>query len=455
MLTLKELSQNREELLNYLLANEKNINHLTMNLKGGNKIFALCSFFEEHNLSKAKQYFYVYGLLDAFSIKQFNSGHFTYDLHSIGYAMLSDNLPFIKNDYAHLSFTDFYLEDITEKRIDRTMEDHVLAGEDGCIFVHTVQQFLLGNNDLVERNIGIMENIWFSGKNQNSTMQYDVNFFRALHQKDKSKCETILKEMVSPKIHQKRNDEALLKKYISMPALGYAKIAWILGIEVQVNSKLIPKELLPVEPLEHYDIPYEFLKSEPSKNNLEIKNFTKFNDDGMIIPIKIGFGVNMFDNVSKQEYIDYVNCYSKQSVSWEYEGQKIILADKNVSIKAYPSLDLKYVIAIYEGFEGEYKPPANAVIYNADGSIHTILKMPVLESENILKKINFNKDSNPPIEASSFEGGLLFSNFDWWKNEQGDLINRIQITYDRDWIEWRELDIKTGKVGKYIGQGKF
>jgi hypothetical protein len=52
-------------------------------------------------------------------------------------------------------------------------------------------------------------------------------------------------------------------KNISMPALGYAKIA--IGIEVQVNSKLIPKELLPVEPLEHYDIPYEFLKSEPSK----------------------------------------------------------------------------------------------------------------------------------------------------------------------------------------------
>jgi hypothetical protein len=25
------------------------------------------------------------------------------------------------------------------------------------------------------------------------------------------------------------------------------------------------------------------------------------------------------------------------------------------------------------------------------------------------------------------------------ENEQGDLINRIQIIYDRDWIEWREL----------------
>ena len=47
------------------------------------------------------------------------------------------------------------------------------------------------------------------------------------------------------------------------------------------------------------------------------------------------------------------------------------------------------VVAIYEGLDGEYKPPSNAVIYNADGSIQTILKMAVLESENILKKNKF------------------------------------------------------------------
>jgi hypothetical protein len=366
--------------------------------------------------------------------------------------MLSDNFPFIKNVFAKLTYESNYLEDVTEKVIPITMEENVLQGE-GAIFTHTIQQFLLGNNSIIERNLTIMERVYFSKPHENSTLQYDVKFFRALYEKDISKCEAILKDLVSPKIHQKRNDDPLLKKYISMPALGYSKLAWILGIEVEVSSKLIPRELLPVKPLEHYDTPYDFLKSEPS-NNLEIKNFTIFNDD-MFIPIKIGFGVNMFDNVSKQEYIDYVNCYSKQSVSWEYNGQKIILADNNVSINAYPSLDLKYVIAIYEGLEGEYKPPANAVIYNADGSIHSILKMPVLESENILKRIDFNKDANPPLEASLFEGGLLFSNFDWWQNEEGNLVNRIQIIYDRDWIEWRELDIRTGDVGRYLSQGKL
>ena len=71
----------------------------------------------------------------------------------------------------------------------------------------------------------------------------------------------ILQEMVSPKIHQKRNDDPLLKKYISMPALGYAKLAWILGMEVEIKSKLIPKALLPVQPLEKYEVPYDFLES--------------------------------------------------------------------------------------------------------------------------------------------------------------------------------------------------
>jgi hypothetical protein len=261
MLTLSEIFEiDKLQETKILEKYHDDFDHLSRSMKSKNKIFALYYFFEDHNIKKTKQYFYVYGLLDAFNIKRFNSGHFTYDLHSIGYAMLSDNLSFIKNNYAYLTFTDFYLEDITEKRIELTMEDHVLTGDDGCIFVHTIQQFLLGNNTLIERNLAIMEKVYFSKPYENSLMQYDVNFFRALYEKDISKCEVILKDMVSPKIHQKRNDDALLKKYISMPALGYAKLAWILGIEVEIKSKLIPKELLPIQPLEKYDIPYDFLK---------------------------------------------------------------------------------------------------------------------------------------------------------------------------------------------------
>jgi hypothetical protein len=60
-------------------------------------------------------------------------------------------------------------------------------------------------------------------------------------------------------VHNKRSFNKLEAQYVSFPAVGYAKLAWRKGIEVEVNSPLIPSELLPVRPLEHYDIPYKFL----------------------------------------------------------------------------------------------------------------------------------------------------------------------------------------------------
>jgi len=77
---------------------------------------------------------------------------------------------------------------------------------------------------------------------------------------DKGKMEEVLEKLTSPVIHKKRNDNNILNQYISLPALGYAKLAWRKGVEVEVRNKLVPKELLPIKPLKNYEIPYEFLK---------------------------------------------------------------------------------------------------------------------------------------------------------------------------------------------------
>lgn len=253
--TIKNDYQELEQMLLNLLIDPQRCGRL----KTCNKIFALYSFFEEKNLEKTKQHFYNCALLDSFRINTYNDRMFDYDLHSIGYAMLSDNIDFIKTIFAKLTYQSTYLEDVTEKVIHITMEENVLAGE-GAIFTHTVQQFLLGNNSLIERNLEIMEKVWFNTPNENNTLHYDVNFFKALYQKNFSKCEEVIKEMLSPKNHKKRNDDALLNKYISMPALGYVKLAWILGYELKIKNKLIPNELLPIQPLEKYEIPYDFLR---------------------------------------------------------------------------------------------------------------------------------------------------------------------------------------------------
>lgn len=63
------------------------------------------------------------------------------------------------------------------------------------------------------------------------------------------------------KDHKKRNKYmGISQQFISIPALGYAKLAWLKGIEVEIDHPLIPKELLPYKPLEHYDDKYDFLR---------------------------------------------------------------------------------------------------------------------------------------------------------------------------------------------------
>ena len=61
-------------------------------------------------------------------------------------------------------------------------------------------------------------------------------------------------------MHNIRNKHnILLNEFISHPALGYAKLAWLKGIEVEIDNPLVPKELLPFKPLENYLNEYAFL----------------------------------------------------------------------------------------------------------------------------------------------------------------------------------------------------
>ena len=133
------------------------------------------------------------------------------------------------------------------------------------IWCNTVQFFMANDVRGIERNLNIIETLTLPKLPKNEQeLKIDYEFYKALLLKDKSKCEELLEQLVSPKIHKKRNDNTVLNKYISQPALGYAKLAWRQGIEVDVNSPLIPKEILPIEPLDNYEIPYDFLKDELS-----------------------------------------------------------------------------------------------------------------------------------------------------------------------------------------------
>ena len=181
-----------------------------------------------------------------------------------------------------------------------------------------------------------------------------------------------------------------------------------------------------------------------------IKRIVKYNQQGMVIPISFVYQRSEYDNVSQKEALEYINCYSKESFSWVFENIQIILNDEFVSIKAYPSICQNYIVAIYQGKDGAFPQPNNAVIYNLNGSIHKVLEIPKLISPRLLEQIEKNNESNPPLEAVKYDNDLGFLSFGWDKDKEGILFNYISIQYHRDYGEGRELNVERGEIGRLI-----
>jgi len=215
-----------------------------------------------YDVKKAKQYFSNVGLVDIYLVKNFTKSHSRYldfDLPRCLIPVLSDNENLIQ-EYSKIRYKTFYRKDDSEEMTPLSMDEMVAIGET-AIWCNTVQFFMANDDEGVGQNLNIIETITLKKlpKNQQEIL-LDFEFYKALLEGNKAKMEEVLEKLVSPKIHKKRNDNPILNQYISLPALGYAKLAWRKGIEVEVNSPLVPKEFLPIKPNETYEIPYDFLK---------------------------------------------------------------------------------------------------------------------------------------------------------------------------------------------------
>jgi hypothetical protein len=89
----------------------------------------------------------------------------------------------------------------------------------------------------------------------------DHLFYQALAQGDVPQMEARLAELTAaPVVKGRGNDESgFTADLIFTPAVIYAKIAWLHGYQVKVDSPLVPAAWLPMDPLPAYRSPYGFL----------------------------------------------------------------------------------------------------------------------------------------------------------------------------------------------------
>jgi Immunity protein 49 len=204
------------------------------------EILGLYSFFVKDDLSTAKQHFYTCGMLDVVGISQYDSPILDYGANHLSYALLSDCKPLIQR-YATVSHSNY----------DKTIKMGIATAS------YVLQCLIKEDWAGYERGMDLMRT---KALKKYPNMHLDISLYESIAEKDKAKAEAVLAEFVSPKVHKQRNKHhILLNEFISHPAIGYAKLAWLKGLEVRVDSPLVPAALLPVQPLAEYKNEYAFL----------------------------------------------------------------------------------------------------------------------------------------------------------------------------------------------------
>ncbi|GEM_PF-1102897 len=88
-------------------------------------------------------------------------------------------------------------------------------------------------------------------------------YYLGLAMGDVARMEKALAEFVKPRFLRSRADveSGYTADIISSEAVIFAKLAWRNGYEVKIDSPYVPKEWLPVKPLDHYEDQFDFMKA--------------------------------------------------------------------------------------------------------------------------------------------------------------------------------------------------
>lgn len=197
----------------------------------------------ENNIEKSKEAFSNCGKIDLEQCS-YNKDIFNYKRNSPLYAVLSDNLDVISS----FNEIDYNIKNGTKKI--KTYKELVKLGK-SHIYIDTIIKSMNKDYKGLKENLKIMDNVFLKMK-KNALLKIDYDFFKGILDKNKDLIFESINTLAN-KEHKKRNrDSAFYKDLVSQPAMGYAKIAWVNGYELEFDSTLIHNELLPFKPNKNY-----------------------------------------------------------------------------------------------------------------------------------------------------------------------------------------------------------
>lgn len=128
----------------------------------------------------------------------------------------------------------------------------------GDVLTNSIQLIIKDDYSELERNLGIIRNKSFKIEQAHfSGLCY--NYFVAMAERNLAKVKDAVLQILTD-FEQPSDDLDLIDEFYAMPAVGFVKLAWMKGIEIEIDHPLIPKDWLPIRPIENYDEGYDFLR---------------------------------------------------------------------------------------------------------------------------------------------------------------------------------------------------
>lgn len=195
----------------------------------------LRSFFVENDLASLKKNFFVSCKLLMASQKEAEPGSDVFATHHpFLYGLLSDS-PEIYDWLAHADLKD---------------KDYVKGPH---FIFHQFQLVMRRDDKALRETISVVAK---KGGNQNKALsQAGQDFFSLLLKQDKEGLQALIESLAKIKPAQE-----LEGQFLAGFAAIHAKLCWHRGIEVQIQNPLVPMALMPIKPLDAYDVEYDFLR---------------------------------------------------------------------------------------------------------------------------------------------------------------------------------------------------
>lgn len=193
-------------------------------------------FFVNGNKASLKQHFHVAMMLKIASIALYDYQRFQVG-DEVRFALLSDN-PAMIDAIAKLE-PPYFVEGRSNP-------------QNAEFKVHMYQLAIRGDYEALQAKV---ERLAKNGRKKDRELPAQgKDFFSLLMRGDKQGLEDLIAQ------HAKfKSQDALTEDFMCFEGTIEAKICWIKGIQVQIDSPLLPMDLMPIEPLAHYDDVYDFL----------------------------------------------------------------------------------------------------------------------------------------------------------------------------------------------------